>query len=750
MHLKIDCNSTTNPSSPSVAVVSEGSGSLSLEDVVITTSNTGEYVISSSVFVVPLSQLSMVGVEIKDMNISKPLFSEPEHSSEESVLSNVTLRNVKLKIGDGVVVAKSVKSEETFVVSNITIEDCECEEGNGGGMYVGLQGSGNVVASGTSVIDGCKAGSNGGNGGRGGGLFVGMENGECGLTIGGNVEFSKVKENMASYGKDVEIPSDVFRLSGSENGDESEVIPLFVYLCTMGTTMIVDGSGGNGKDHDHCGFEGFGCLTVDYCANSRLSESSKEIEIISSSSITKEITGPSFGVIISGRIESLEEEEKIQVNVSDGGSATQEWLVGCSSSLTMSRLSFVVKGQLDPRRKAFIHSTSTLSVTNCSVSFESGALTDGKIGYNVIRIEGGELIMNGFVMEGSVTMNGKSPISMSDGVKLEILKSRVSGVEVEVAGGNGGGGCLNVGMNEEGGSVCIEESNLSSRCSGGSEMKGGGMMISVGNGGSLEMNNVNLSECEVPSEDSEEGGRGLGGGMFAELPHQMGSFVLEGMIFEGCNAWKGKNVFVSGWNLSEVVNKDHFKWEMSSEELRSFDELCGWERVSTNEEYVIPLVVYLWSNWSGNGFVSKEGGRDFSGCGYSEAPCSSIEHLISLRYEPLGEGESHINIVGTGALNKGISFPSAPSLTETPIVTIEGEKKGTVLKVREMDGNGEGEMKYCVARVDGGSVAIVDLTLSELSVAKGFVEFGAEVEVISVVNVSILNTTISGKPDHAD
>eukprot|EP00770_Monocercomonoides_exilis_P014410 MONOS_14356.1-p1 / transcript=MONOS_14356.1 / gene=MONOS_14356 / organism=Monocercomonoides_exilis_PA203 / gene_product=unspecified product / transcript_product=unspecified product / location=Mono_scaffold00988:1314-9395(-) / protein_length=2693 / sequence_SO=supercontig / SO=protein_coding / is_pseudo=false len=822
MHLKIDCNSTTNPSSPSVAVVSEGSGSLSLEDVVITTSNTGEYVISSSVFVVPLSQLSMVGVEIKDMNISKPLFSEPEHSSEESVLSNVTLRNVKLKIGDGVVVAKSVKSEETFVVSNITIEDCECEEGNGGGMYVGLQGSGNVVASGTSVIDGCKAGSNGGNGGRGGGLFVGMENGECGLTIGGNVEFSKVKENMASYGKDVcvhcgdgvlleskinatsfaffdtsEIPSDVFRLSGSENGDESEVIPLFVYLCTMGTTMIVDGSGGNGKDHDHCGFEGFGCLTVDYCANSRLSESSKEIEIISSSSITKEITGPSFGVIISGRIESLEEEEKIQVNVSDGGSATQEWLVGCSSSLTMSRLSFVVKGQLDPRRKAFIHSTSTLSVTNCSVSFESGALTDGKIGYNVIRIEGGELIMNGFVMEGSVTMNGKSPISMSDGVKLEILKSRVSGVEVEVAGGNGGGGCLNVGMNEEGGSVCIEESNLSSRCSGGSEMKGGGMMISVGNGGSLEMNNVNLSECEVPSEDSEEGGRGLGGGMFAELPHQMGSFVLEGMIFEGCNAWKGKNVFVSGWNLSEVVNKDHFKWEMSSEELRSFDELCGWERVSTNEEYVIPLVVYLWSNWSGNGFVSKEGGRDFSGCGYSEAPCSSIEHLISLRYEPLGEGESHINIVGTGALNKGISFPSAPSLTETPIVTIEGEKKGTVLKVREMDGNGEGEsmvvsnvhlsfknisfslsnelgrhssfiqsssssamlsvvscsidcseerreMKYCVARVDGGSVAIVDLTLSELSVAKGFVEFGAEVEVISVVNVSILNTTISG------
>ncbi|KAH7815484.1 uncharacterized protein MONOS_5414 [Monocercomonoides exilis] len=819
MNLKIDCNSTTSPSSPSVVVVSEGSGSLSLEDVVITTSNTGEYVISSSLFVVPLSQLSMVGVEIKDMNISKPLFSESEHSSKESVLANVTILNVKLRSGDGVVVAKSVKLEETFVVSNITIGDCECEEGNGGGIYVGLQESGNVIVNGTSVIDGCKAENNRGNGGRGGGLFVLMESGECGLTIGQNVEFSKVKENDASFGKDVFvhcgsgvfleskvntetfsffdtsiIPSDVLKLCGSENGDESGVIPLFVYLCSIGTKVIVDGSGGNGKDHNHCGFDEFRCLTVDYCANSRLSESSKEIEVASSSSIAKEITGPLFGVIISGRIESLE-EEKIQVNVSDGGSATQEWLVGCSSSLTMSRLSFVVKGQLNMRRSAFIHSTSTLSVTNCSVSFESGALTDGKIGYNVINIEGGELIMNGFVMEGSVTMNGISPITMIGGVKLEMLNSRVSGVEVE--GGNGGG-CLNVGMNAEGGSVNIEESNFSSTCSGGSGMKGGGIMISVGKGGSLEMNNVNLSGCEVPTEDVEDGGRGMGGGMFVELPNQMGSFVLEGMIFEGCNAWKGKNVFVLGWDLSEVVNKENFKWEMSSEELRSFDELCGWERKTTGEEgYVIPLVVYLWTNWSGNGFVSKEGGRDFSGCGFSEAPCSSVEHLISLRYEPLGEGESHINIVGAGVLNKGISFLSPPSLTETPVVTIEGEKKGTVLKVREMDGNREGEsmvvsnvhlsfknisftmpnelgrhssfvqsssssamlsvasclidcseetreMKYCIVRVDGGSLAIEDLTLSELSVAKGFVEFGAEVEVISVVNVSILNTTISG------
>ncbi|KAH7816136.1 uncharacterized protein MONOS_3122 [Monocercomonoides exilis] len=527
-----------------------------------------------------------------------------------------------------------------------------------------------------------------------------MESGGCGLLIGENVEVSKVNVNVAEYGKDVfvscgsgvsleskentssfafftplSIPSDVLKLSGSENGEESGVIPLFVFLYTMGTNVIVDGSGGNGMDHNYCGFDVFRCLTVDYCVNSRLSENSKEIEVVSSSSINDEITGPSFGVIISGRITSSSSEgERMGVNVSDGGSDTQDWLVGCSTSLTMSRLSFVVKGQLNSRRSAFFHSTSTLDLTNCSVSFESGALTNGKIGYSIIEMTGGNLIVDGFVMESGVTlkMNGKSPITMRNGVKLELKNSRVSGMEVNVAGGNGGGGCLNVGMGVNG-NVKIEESNFSSVCSGGNGMKGGGVMISAGKGGSLEMKGVKYSGCEVPSEDVEDGGRGMGGGMFVKLADEMGTFVMGGMEFEGCDGWKGKNVFVSGWNLREIVNKEHLKWEMNDEELGSLDELCGWERKTTGEEgYVIPLVVYLWRNWSRNGFVSKEKGGDFSGCGDSEAPCSSIDHLFSLRYGSLGEGESRINIVGTGAFNRVISFQTPPSLIETPVVTIEG------------------------------------------------------------------------------
>eukprot|EP00770_Monocercomonoides_exilis_P003667 MONOS_3648.1-p1 / transcript=MONOS_3648.1 / gene=MONOS_3648 / organism=Monocercomonoides_exilis_PA203 / gene_product=unspecified product / transcript_product=unspecified product / location=Mono_scaffold00088:38-2029(-) / protein_length=596 / sequence_SO=supercontig / SO=protein_coding / is_pseudo=false len=541
-HVGVDHNASRS-SSTSVFVMSVGSGALSLEDVAIDSSTSGGSGMTKCVFEVALTQRKMIDVEIKTMKVSQSLFSEPssgEVESEESFLSNVTIRNVNLTEGDGVVMAKSVKAGETFVVWNTTMEGCECVNGNGGGIYVGLKGNGKVVVNGTSVIDGNKADNNGRRGGKGGGMFVFMESGGCGLTIGQNVQFSKVNANEASYRKDVfvscgsgvfldskvntssfeffdtrVIPSDVLRLSGSENGDENGVIPLFVYLCSMGTKVIVDGSGGNGMDHNHCGFETFRCLTVDYCANSRLSESSKEIEVVSSSSITKEIQGPLYDVIILGRIESSssEEGEKIQVDVSDGGSATQDWLVACSSSLSMSRLSFVVKGQLKSRRSAFIHSTSTLNMANCPVSFEGGALTDGRIGYSIIDMGEGNLIVDGFVMESGVTltMNGKSPITMSDGVKLEILNSRVSGVEVNVAGGSGRGWCLNVEMSNNG-NVKFEECNFSSRCSGGSEMKGGGMMISAGNGGSLKMKNVKLSNCEVSPGESDEVGRGIGGG----------------------------------------------------------------------------------------------------------------------------------------------------------------------------------------------------------------------------------------------
>ncbi|KAH7832642.1 uncharacterized protein MONOS_9802 [Monocercomonoides exilis] len=1175
-HMKVDCNSNSSPS-PSVVVVSDGSGSLSLEDVVITTSKTGDYVMSSSVFVVPLSQLSMADVEIKDLNISGPLFSEPDLSSSsssssalfltatvsgESILANLSVKNVKLTEGDGVVVAKSVKAGETFVVQNVIIEDCECENGSGGGIKVDLlystsklrvgtssapggettkfnrckcsengggimlyladgsrdfsilsvdftgctaslggsyvfvngsdsaswaissstlnvqhdsskfneivgydrsvptmglfplnvfldafpnaahvgkakdglggynswfcgfayypcatithaaqvkyadankkieldsgfelteavgmtdgyeweiscatkgmeigvkapenfesscmievqskssirnikfcvpytlscesslissnstlltltdcsvicssensigycfvnviggkvkveglvitetltfgehsliefgegvesvvfcgcdvnniekrngdggwvsgvvgaergegkngiiviescvvkgcsclcgrgggmcvrvKGEGSVVVNGSCVIDGCDAKGSEGSEGRGGGMMIVMESRDGSMKMEPGREGLFGANNKAQYGKDLfvqcergvllelnvnassfeffesdAIPSDILKLCGSEDGKEGEVIPLFVYLCSIGTKLRVDGSGERALDLSHCGFEEFGCLTIDYCVEKRASSNVNEIEVVSGSWIKNEMKVASFEVSVSGK------EEGMRVIVKDKGSTAQNNLIECTKSFEMRYLSLMLNEEMNGKRNGFIHSSSAIiTITSCSVSFGN----DEMIGYNVICIEGGGLVVHGFVMEGGVTlkMHGKSPIAITNGVKLKMNNSRMCGVEV--TGGNGGG-CLNVEMGVNG-IVNIEECNLSSVCSGGSVMKGGGMKISVGKGGSLEMKNVKYSGCEVPTEDVEDGGRGMGGGMFVKLPDEMVTFVMEGMSFEGCDAWKGKNVFISGWDLSEIVNEDHLKWEMSSEELRSLDELCGWERKTTGEEgYVIPLVVYLWDNWSGNGFVSREKGGDFSGCGYSEAPCSSIDHLISLRYPTFGEGETHIAIVGSGLLSHSISFSfSSSSVVELPKVVIEGTKKGTGMTISDEDENDldDGSMissnvslsivnmsftkpaitthhevliessgtnilltvsdcsfgsltgltetaGYCMIRVNGGSVVIERSSLSLISELKGLIAFRPSSGEVTVQNVNI-------------
>ncbi|KAH7826564.1 uncharacterized protein MONOS_7899 [Monocercomonoides exilis] len=1158
--LNVDFNSNTNPSSPSVVVVSDGSGSLSLEDIVITTSETGEYVISSSVFVVPLSQLSMADVEIKDMNVSKSLLSEPvlspslsssssifliDTASGESILANLTVNNVKLTEGDGVVVAKSVKEGETFVVRNVTVEDCGCENGSGGGIKVeletdtskyqvesstinrckcsgygggmmlhladdshdfsivsvdfsgcsaslggnnvfvngsdsvswgissstlnvqhedskydelvgydrndktmglfplnvyldsypdaahvgkgedvvggydswfcgfdyypcatithaaqvrypntnkkieldsgfelceavgmtdgceweiscvtkgmevgakapenfessclievlskcsvrnikfcipyalsgasslitsnstlltltdcsvvcssensigycfvnviggkvkveglaitetlrfgehslvefgegvesvvfcgcevnniekrsgdggwvsgvvgaerdegkngiivfescvvkgcrcvggrgggicvGVKGEGSVVLNGSCVIDGCEAKSSGESEERGGGMMIMMESRGGSLKMKSDREGLFGENNKAEYGKDVfvdcgrdvlleskvnvssfeffdssVIPSDALKLCGSENGREGEVIPLFVYLCSIGAKLRVDGRGERSLDQSHCGFEEFGCLTIDYCVNMRANNTIHEIEIASESSIKSEMKVASFGVSVSGK------EEGMKVAVRDEGSINQNNLIECSKSFEMRYLSFVMNEEMNGRRNAFIHSSSSSSIitmTSCSVSFGNCEL----IGYKVICIEGGGLIVHGFIMEGGARMNGKSPIVISNGVELEMNNSRMSAVKVT---GGAGGGCLNVEMCVNG-NMNIEGCNLSSKCSDGNEMKGGGMMISMGMGG-------------MPTEDNSERGRGMGGGMFVKLSDQIGSFVLEGMKFERCNAWKGKNVFVSGWDLSEIVKKEHLKWEMNSEELGSLDELSGWERKTTGENgYVIPLVVYLWRNWSGDGFVSKEKGGDFSGCGYSEAPCSSINHLISLRYSTLGGGETHIAIAGSGLLSHSISFSfsflsSSSSISESPKVVIEGTKKGTGVTISDEDENdmNDGSMissnvslsfvnvsftmqststyhavfiessgtntllsvsdcsfgpgrgvaesfGFCVMRVNLGSVVIERCSLSLISELKGLIAFSPSAHEVTVQNVNI-------------
>ncbi|KAH7817972.1 uncharacterized protein MONOS_12717 [Monocercomonoides exilis] len=279
-HVGIDHNSMRSLS-PSVFVVSLGSGTLSLEDVLIDSSTSGGSGMTKCVFEVALKQLKMIDVEIKNIKMSQPLFAEPSSagsSSEESLLGNLTIRNVNRTTGDGVVMAKSVKAGETFVVWNTTIEGCECANGNGGGIKVELEDSTSKVLIGDSTSHGggattfnqCKCS------GCGGGIFLSLTDADTLFELKGNLIFDG---NEVEYGRNMfvsasdlnqSVTNETFAFDYSSmitdenlfvgSDDFHQKKDLFMFLIPYSSFEIFISS--SGFDVERCGSEEDPCFTM--------------------------------------------------------------------------------------------------------------------------------------------------------------------------------------------------------------------------------------------------------------------------------------------------------------------------------------------------------------------------------------------------------------------------------------------------------------------------------------------------------
>ncbi|KAH7828148.1 uncharacterized protein MONOS_5023 [Monocercomonoides exilis] len=680
-------------------VVMDGDGSLTMEECEIS-SIESSLQLEASFINVRGGSVQLSGVGITSMNFLSDSFISCNDNQLSSVLYvvNTNFSLIQRMSGNGGVIEWRNASSGRVVIENCHFENISVEN-SGGGMI----SRGELIVNGTSKFEGCYAGNPIGKG-RGGGLYIDVDSIESKFTICENVTFSVENLNKASYGRDIfifcesrillkeKIDRSSIRfikndncinfgdeLSGCENGKVMPAIPLHVYLCDLRSPIFIKG---NGFDHSHCGHSAFCCSTIDFCIRERVNESVNAMEVMSSVLIKNPFVVPSLPTsqisISSSLASSSSQYPSVNVALTDNISSDCNNIIQCIGSFSLSFLSFVLPCILPSSISSIIQSTIFLSLSNVSIVFSADNLANSVV-FSLIHVSGGELELTGLVVSKDVTFTALTPINVNGASRVTVEGCTLT----EIANEGGSGGCMKVEING-GGSISIKNTNISSKCKNEEGLRGGGLMISVGGGGSLEMKNVNFSECEVPSGDVEDGGKGLGGGMFVVLPDEIDKLVLEEMIFEKCNAWKGKNIFVSGWDLSEIASKDHFKWGMSAEELGSLDELCGWEGMTTGEEYVIPLVVYLWSNWSGNGFISKEGGRDFSGCGFSEVPCSSIDHIIKMRFSPVALEKSIIKVEGSASLKHSVSLlPSKPSDENQPLISIEGGDEAVHLFVSD-------------------------------------------------------------------
>ncbi|KAH7827007.1 uncharacterized protein MONOS_4819 [Monocercomonoides exilis] len=466
-HLKVDCNSNSSPS-PSVVVVSDGSGSLSLEDVLITTSKTGEYVMSLSAFVVLLSQLSMVDVEIKDMNVSKPLLSEPDPSSSsssssslfltaiasrDSVLANVKVTNVKLTEGDGVVAAKSVKAGETFVVRNVTIEDCECVDGSGGGIKIDLSSPTSKARIGASSTTSEATKFNRCNcSGYGGGVMMSLADNsydfsittvsfdDCAATWGGKNLFIEAQDlsapiNSTSVGFNPEIGinvADLNELCGRERDKAELIVPLVVFLRTFSSPAYVSGRE-QGSEFRLCGYEDYPCRTIGEASEYRYPSSKRVIRLTNTFSFDEEVE-------LDGQPYEIDSTNKdVGLKVGGTGTNTQEALVMNSVSSTFTKILFELGGSIGDR-SSFIHSSSsTLRFADCGIKMGNGV---DAVSYAFVSGSGGNVEIIRMSCGGSVgkvrfggcmiVVNGSCEWMMDEVISNQIDTDGVNGL-IEIA-----------------------------------------------------------------------------------------------------------------------------------------------------------------------------------------------------------------------------------------------------------------------------------------------------------------------------
>ncbi|KAH7824999.1 uncharacterized protein MONOS_6794 [Monocercomonoides exilis] len=406
VHVGIDHN-VTRDSSPSVFVVSVGSGTLSLEDVLILSSVNGGREISASIFVMALFQLRMRNVEIKNMKMSQPLFAEPSSAgslSGESLLGNVTIRNVnRTTEGDGVVMAKSVKGGETFEVWNTTMEGCECVNGNGGGIKVELLSSASKVligdsishSGGTTSFNQCKCS------GYGGGVMLNLADDSfdfeittvsfagCAATLGGKNVFVEAQDlsaviNSTSLGFNPEVGinvADLSELSGRERGKADVIVPLVVFLRTFSSPAYVSGRE-QGSEFRLCGYEDFPCRTIEKASEYRYLSSKRMIRLTSTFSFDEEVE------LDEQSYEIDSSNKDVGLKVGGTGTKTQEALVMNSVSSTLMGILFEL-GRSIGERLSFVHSSrGTLRFADCGIKMGSGV---NSVNYAFVSASGGKV-----------------------------------------------------------------------------------------------------------------------------------------------------------------------------------------------------------------------------------------------------------------------------------------------------------------------------------------------------------------------
>ncbi|KAH7824553.1 uncharacterized protein MONOS_12566 [Monocercomonoides exilis] len=696
--------------------IEQNEGACMLEKCGIEWKNEGVMQMECSIFEIIFGELKITNCEIRGVIMSGvPLIG---NEISKIVVNGCVFDGIERDRGSGCVLESEIGAGEELRINNETFSGCICREGDGGGMSLHMSGDGKMIMGkdGSIGMRGCVAGGiQGGERKRvGGGLFIKVEEESVDIEME-DIAFGN--DNEAWTGKDmfmrctgiVELgnvvgketmkfvmweaePTDVSLLSGVEENPEEEqgevVIPLYVYGKEMSESVHVDAE--NGVDHKLCGYKWFSCLTINFATENRIDEKINVLQIVHNTTIVKELSIPLTGC----KIEGMERHAK-RMQVNDEETLTCSGFISCIGETEMRDVEIVLPRKMQNGREVFIRSKKSLLVEECWYKFRNGGEglkeEDEKwIKMSLIEVCGGDLIIIKCIFEDKGWFEKGSAIQINDGRTVSMDDCVINGFNRV----NGDGGLMKVGKIDDegriegvGSHIRFTNCTIRSSCSGRGECRevvaGGGIAIWV-NGEGGEERILVLEKCEFIEWDenaeiaaNDEGSiKGIGGGVFVDFGDTIEGLRVVELSTSGWEGWKGKKIFMCGERLDSAFARKDLEWELNDNELEDMEVANGFERETTGDRYVIPLIIYWWNNMSGTGYVDGTKGEDFSLCGYLIVPCRNLDKIIDVWAAPSEPSKiNEVIILSEVSIEKQILLLSNDALPRLDIIGNEGAKE---------------------------------------------------------------------------
>ncbi|KAH7830654.1 uncharacterized protein MONOS_14774 [Monocercomonoides exilis] len=609
-------------------------------------------------------------------------------------VSNITFQNITCKNGNGCLYSKNVISREHLEVLNITAEECSCLDGDGGCFFLLISENGRLtIGSALCLFNSCTVSTDDEKMRKGGAIYLRLREGardfqlksvqfsECNGWKGKNVFIESAEllrtanTNTIGFHPVIGIGiTDFDELSGVENGDQSFIFPLALFLRNFTSPAYVSGQSTD-NDYRLCGYSDYPCQSVEGASAARFANTKRNIRFLPSFSFRTEtlLNSQSYGFDA--------EEDSMSINVGSSQAKVSEGLLINSVETSFSRIKFVLEASLNGRSAFILSNANVLSMTDCAVV---PAASGASVSYCLAKITSGKLLITRFAaplvqklsfgnapfvaisgsasadfdtldVNGMTTTSSDGLISVDSTGTTTINNSTFHGSNLissafvssssgtysitiknttfeEIKRTAGDGSCVFLNTRSGFASSFTASNCTFTKCTATENGKGGGAIaLHINSQSVLTLESSAFTSCQAPKPSA--GSKGKGGAILIDFSEVNTRYLLTNTLsFASNTAEHGNDLFVSSVDLASSITTAAFQF--FRQDAPFAPESCA----GTDSKWpsvVIPLVFYLLPRESAVHVLSE--GNDVSACGFAGYGCQTITFALTQRTDKLEE-----------------------------------------------------------------------------------------------------------------